>query len=262
MSSKIFQKNQLNLLVTVVSIITSYYIAIILHEWGHGTVAWLYGYKEAFFDVDYGGWLLQRVDENVPYNQILAAKRGVAAALIGIAGVSVSIVLFLFSLLMMSKIKRSGFLYSFFYWFSVINMIPIIQYLTVQTFSVEGDVGRFTHGLDISPWWVFVPGVIFICFALRQLLGWVVPKAYAMIPIKKLWVQRCFLGASLGIMFLLIYAGGYNPLSDKGMPPVGKVWAVVNMLLVPILFVLCNPSRKWVKKETQKFAGTISRKKG
>jgi hypothetical protein len=247
-------KNSLKLLITIISIIASYYIAIILHEWGHGTVAWIYGYKQAFFDVNYGGWRLQGVDENVPYDQILAAKHGVAAAMIGIAGLSVSIVLFLISVATMAKIKHSVFLYSFFYWFSVIKMVPIIQYLTVQTFSVEGDVGRFTHGLNISPWWVFVPGTLFICFALYRFLRYAVPKAYAIIPIKTLWVKRCFLGLSLGIMFLLIYSGGYNPLSDRGMPSIGKAYAVLTMLLVPVLFFLCNPSLKWVKKETQKMA--------
>jgi hypothetical protein len=258
---KLIRKNQLSLLITVISIIASYYIAIILHEWGHGTVAWLYGYKKAFFDVQYGGWRLQDVDENVPYDQILAAKQGVAAAMIGIAGLSVSIVLFLVSLTAMAKIKYSVVLYSFFYWFSVINMVPIIQYLTVQTFSVEGDVGRFTHGLDISPWWVFVLGTLFICFALYRFLRFAVPKAYALIPIKTLWVKRCFLAVSLGIMFLLIYSGGYNPLSDRGMPVISKVYAVLTMFLVPVLFFLCNPSLKWVKKQTQKFTAALARKK-
>ena len=249
---KFIQKNHFNFLVTIISIIASYYIAIILHEWGHGTVAWIYGYKEAFYDVNYGGWRLQGVDENVPYNQILAAKQGTAAAMIGIAGLSVSILLFLISLAVMAKIKSSGVLYSFFYWFSVINMVPIIQYLTVQTFSVQGDVGRFIHGLDISPWWVFVLGTLFICFALYRLLRVAVPKAYAIIPIKTLWVKRCFLAVSLGIMFLLIYSAGYNPLSDPGMPLISKAYAVLTMLLVPLLFFLCNPSLKWVKKQTQK----------
>lgn len=247
-----FSSRLSRLLVTIFSIIASYYLAIILHEWGHGTVAWIYGYKEAFFDVDYGGWLLLGVDENVPYDQILASHHGTAAALIGIAGLVVSIVLLLLSFWALSKIKHRPLAYLFCYWFAVWNMVPIVQYLSVQTFSVQGDVGRFIHGLNISPWLVFIPGLGFVYFALNQFLKVFVPKAYAKIPIKSLWVQRLFLALSLAIMFLLIYSHGYNPLSDPGMPLLGKTLAVFSMALVPILFFLSDPSRKWVKKQIWK----------
>jgi hypothetical protein len=53
-------------------------------------------------------------------------------------------------------------------------------------------------------------------------------------------------------MFLLIYTHGYNPLSDQGMPLVGKFLAGFSVLLVPAIFFLCNPSNSWVKKEIQK----------
>jgi hypothetical protein len=238
-----------NACLSVIAIILSYYLAVILHEWGHGTVAWLYGYKEAFYDVRYGGWFLLNVDENVPYNQILAAHRGTTAALIGIAGLSVSTLLFLISLFVLKRIKHGVYVFTFFYWFLVFNMIPIIQYLSVQTFSIEGDAGRFVHGLNISPLWIFIPGVIFIVFALIQVLKKIVPRAYARLDIHALWAQRLFLLISLGIMFLWIYAQGYNPLSDPGMPYFGKVLACISMALVPILFFLCNPSREWVKRE-------------
>lgn len=244
--------NLFKLIATVISIVASYYLAIILHEWGHGTVAWLLGYKKSLFDVDYGGWLLLHADENVPYDQILATNQGFDAACIGIAGVSVTIVLFLVSLVYMNKIRRSVWSYSFFYWFAILNMVAIFQYLIVQTFSVQGDVGRFVHGLNISPWWVFIPGSIFVYIALHRFFKYDVPKAYAIISIKTLWVRRIFLLISLSIMFLLIYTHGYNPLTDKGMPFIGKILAVCSMLLVPILFFFCNPSNNWVKKEILK----------
>ena len=106
-----------NVCITVISIILSYYLAVILHEWGHGTVAWICGYKTAFYDVRYGGWFLLNVDENVPYGQILAANRGTTAALIGIAGLFMSTLLFLISLLVLKKSKHGVYVFSFFYWF-------------------------------------------------------------------------------------------------------------------------------------------------
>lgn len=239
-----------NACVSVIAIILSYYLAVILHEWGHGTVAWLYGYKTAFYDVRYGGWFLLNVDENVPYNQILAAHQGTAAALIGIAGLSVSILLFLISLFALKRINRGVYFFSFFYWFLIFNMIPIVQYLSVQTFSLEGDAGRFVNGLKISPLWVFIPGIIFVAFALYQVLKKIVPKAYVTIGIHALWAQRLFLLVSLCVMFLWIYIQGYNPLSDPGMPFFGKVLACISMALVPILFLLCNPTHSPPKVKT------------
>jgi hypothetical protein len=236
---------------TIVCFIASYYIAILLHEWGHGAAAWLFGYKVSPFDVQYGGWFLLQTDEHVPYKQILSSGHGTAAALIGIAGISVSTVLFVLSLWALNTI-RSSWLYSFFYWFAVMNMVPMIQYFTVQTFSIEGDVGRFIYGLEISPWWVFIPGTLIVCLGLFVLLTRQIPKAFALIPIHSLWAQRLFLLFSLFVMFLMIYTHGYNPLSDEGMPSFGKVLAIVSIIVVPVLFFLCNPSCAWVKGEIER----------
>lgn len=188
-------------IITIVCLIFAYYLALLLHEWGHGTVAYLFGYKESPFAVEYGGWLMLHTDENVPYRMILEQGRGGAAALIGIAGISVSIILFLLALLGVKKIRHSEWAYSFCYWLAVINMIPIFHYLTIQTFSVQGDVGRFTHGLQISPWWVFIPGTIFNCFAIYQLLRHCTPKAYGVLKIHSLGAKRIFLLLALIIIF-------------------------------------------------------------
>ena len=237
----------------VFSIIVSYYLAVLLHEWSHGTIAWLFGYKESPFQVDYGGWLLLHADEAVPYDQILSADQGVIAALIGISGLSVSLILFILSLVGAYKIKKNGLAYSFFYWFATANMVAIFQYFTIQTFSIQGDVGRFTHGLHISPWWIFIPGTIFVFLALYQFFRKFVPKAYAVLLIRTLSLRRLFLLTTLVLLFLFIYTHGYNPISDPGMPEIGKLLAVFSMLLVPILFFLCDPSRQWVKKEVSKY---------
>lgn len=221
-----------------------------MHEWGHGTVAWLYGYKASPFQVEYGGWLLLHVDENVPYNEILAAHHGFIAAMISIAGLTVSIVLFSIAMLLFRKTRHPLFA-SLLHWKIIINMIPIIQYLVVQPFSEEGDTGRFVHGLGISPWWILAPGVIFVGFALFQICSREVPHMYAVIPISGLFARRIFLLATLSVLFLLIYSHGYNPLSDQGMPWIGRFFAGLTLLLVPILLFVCDPSREWVKSKIE-----------
>ncbi len=238
------------LLMNVFAILVAYYVSVLLHEWGHGTVAWLNGAKLNPFDIQYGGWFLMHTDENVNYAGLIISGRGVAAAMIGIAGVTVSFFLAVSSFILLSckKIQNSPVKLIFSYWFLIINMIPLAQYFTISTFSYQGDVGRFITGLNISGWWIFIPGTIFNIFALTRILNTEIPKTYALIPIKSLLGQNIFLLTSLSIIFLFIYTHGYNPLTDPGMDTFSKTLALLSIFLVPILFILDNPSRKCVRK--------------
>jgi hypothetical protein len=237
-------------LINLLAIILAYYISILFHEWGHGTLAWLCGVKKSPFDIQYGGWFLQNADEHVDYANLIASGRGIAAALIGIAGTTVSFILAItcFVLLKNEKFYRNAVKFIFSYWFLMINMIPLVQYFTISAFSSQGDTGRFIHGLNISAWWIFIPGTVFIIFPIKRILKTEIIKAYTVIPIKSLLGRNIFLLATLSVIFLFIYSHAYNPLTDKGMDFFSKIVAVIFIILVPILFVLCNPSRNWVKK--------------
>lgn len=249
------QKPIVIFLLNLAGIIIAYYVSLLIHEWGHGFVAWLYGVKNSPFNVQYGGYLLQNADENVDYISLISSGRGLAAALIGIAGpaVSLAIVIISFSLLNSKKIDNKPIRFIFTYWLLIFNMIPTVQYLSVSPFAPGGDTGHFAQGLHISPWWIFIPGTIFLIFLLTKILKNVIPKAYAVIPIKSLLGQNIFLLASLCIMFLFIYTHGYNPLTDKGVNTFTKVMVIISITLVPILFILCNPVRNWVKKTVASF---------
>ncbi|EKD54881.1 MAG: hypothetical protein ACD_60C00038G0043 [uncultured bacterium] len=253
---KRFQKNPIVIfLMNVVAIIVAYYVSILLHEWAHGIAAWLCGAKNSPFNVQYGGWFLMNADENVNYTQLIDSGRGLSAALIGIAGSSVSFIfaVICFILLSNKNFRQSAVKFIFVYWFLMINMVPLVQYLTISTFSSRGDVGRFIYGLNISAWWVFFPGTLFIIFSVIRILKIEVPKSYAVIPIKSLLGQNIFLLATLGILFLFIYTHGYNPLTDQGMNTFSRALAILSIILVPILFILCYPSRNWVKKAVTRY---------
>jgi len=236
-------------LINAVAIVIAYYASILLHEWGHGTLAWLSGIKESPFDIQYGGWLLMNADENINYANLIDSGRGVATALIGIAGSSVSFILAILCLIFLKyNFQRGAIKFIFVYWFLIINMIPLVQYFTISTFSSEGDVGRFVHGLNISAWWVFVPGTIFNIYTIRRILKVEIPKSYAVFPINSLLGRNLFLLVTLCILFLFIYTHGYNPLTDKGMNTFSRVLAMLSIAIVPILFLACNASRSWMKK--------------
>src|SRR3990167_1036612 len=137
-----------------IAVIIAYYVSLLLHEWGHGTVAWIYGLKRSPFDIQYGGWFLQNADEHVDYGMLFDSGRDTAVAWIGIAGPTVSLTLIIvcFILLARKRFQHSAPKFVLAYWFLIINMLPTIQYFTVSTFSSGGDTGHFANGLHISAW--------------------------------------------------------------------------------------------------------------
>jgi hypothetical protein len=129
-----------------------------------------------------------------------------------------------FILLNYKVFQRSTAKFAFTYWFLIINMIPLVQYLTISTFSSQGDVGRFIHGLNISAWWIFLPGTIFIIFSIWRILKNEIPKSYAVIPIKSILGQNIFLLVTLSIIFLFIYTHGYILLQIKEWIHLAEYW--------------------------------------
>ena len=256
MNSKLTRRPLYIFFISIVTYMIAYYACILLHEWmGHGLAAWLLGQKSSPFDITYGGWALFHVDENVDYNMLEATNQHISAAIIAINAVIVTSLLLVVSLILLprSKIQKHTFIFTLLYWALVINVIPLLQYFTLTAFSNEGDVGHFTHGLNISPWWIFIPGTIAVILALWRIFSIEIIRAYAVIPINNLWGRRLFLSVTLFTIFLFIYAHGYNPLTDTGTNLPSKILAVISILVAPILFLICDPSRNWVKTALRKF---------
>ena len=241
-------------LALAISLPLVYYAIVLLHEWGHGTTSWLFGYKPNPFAIRYGGCFLLHTDEAVPYDDILAAGHGLQAALIGISGFTVTTLLFLFSLFSLNRRYgiRNPWVLSVFFWSCVLNMMAIFGYIPLDTFSTEGDIGRFVHGLAISPWLVFIPGSILVSICLYRLLRYVMIRVYVFAPIRTTAGRRVLLGGSLSIIFLLLYTHGYNPFTDAGTNTFSKILAGLSILLVPLLYIVCNPSRKWVRRAVER----------
>lgn len=241
--------------IVALAFIAAYYVCILLHEWlGHGLAAWLLGEKSSPFNIYYGGWGLLHVDENVDYVQLIAVGKGTSAAIIAINGIVVTGLLFILGLFLirLQSIQRNTVIYSFIFWSLVINIVPLLQYFTLTAFSNEGDVGHFTHGLNFSPWWIFIPGTVVVICALWRIFRIEVPRAYAVIPIKNAWGRRMLLAFTLFVIFIMIYTHGYNPLTDTGTNLASKLLVGFSISLAPILFILCDPPRDWVKKAINK----------
>lgn len=237
------------LLANICALIAVYYLSILCHEWGHGTVAWLYGLKSSPFSVHYGGWFLLNVDEDVNYTYLLETGKGTSAALIGIAGPIVSLGIATISLFVLNnkKILNHPIVFTFVYWLLVFNMLPLIQYLTVSLFAIEGDTSRFAEGFALSRWWVFIPGTLFNILMITRILRVEIIKAYVIMPVHTTLGRNILLFVSLFVMLWFIYIEGFNPLTAKGLEPLSKGLAIFSIALLPVLFVICNPALSWIK---------------
>lgn len=242
-------------LVVALTLPLMYYVVVLFHEWGHGLTSWILGYKSSPFDIHYGGWLVLHCDEAVPYDSILKAGHGLQAALIGISGFTVNTVMFFLSLFLFTKrfVTRSLFMLCILLWSCVLNMMAIFGYVPLDTFTKWGDIGRFVHGLNISPWLVFIPGSIMVAFCLYTLFRKVIIKFYVLAPIKTTRMRRILLGVSLFLIFLFLYTRGYNPLSDIDSTTFNKILAALSILMFPLLMLICDPSRKWVEQTAKKY---------
>src|SRR5208283_2050211 len=97
---------------------------VLMHEWAHGTAAWLLGYKDSPFDIYYGDWTLFFVDEDVNYSIIMAANKGSHVSIIAVSALIANVILFLVSLYFLSikSIQEKKWIYQFVFWFAIMNM--------------------------------------------------------------------------------------------------------------------------------------------
>jgi len=231
---------------TILSIILSYYVAILAHEYGHATMAWLFGYKTSPFDIKYGSWYLMPVSEDVDYASILASGYGTREALIGISGISVTIILFLISLFFLRKngVQKRPLILSFFFWVASINLMEMFSYLN-RTF-VMGDIGEFVQGLNISPLWVFIPFTILVCWGLYRFYRYELIKMFKLLPITTTIMRRIYLWFTFWtVPPTLIYWG---KIVNADWQLLSNITNGISIIVIIFILIVCDPSRNWVKK--------------
>ncbi|WP_263383976.1 hypothetical protein [Granulicella arctica] len=154
-------------------------LIILAHEHAHSTTAWLLGFSRTPFTVIQGNFVTMRGwDEGVPYDQLFPASGNPAEAAIGAMPLlmHVTFVVVSLSLLELPKAGKRKALFYILYWFVVINLAELVAYLLMRPFAGSGDTGRFNQGLAISPWFLFVGGILFLLIACWVLLFRVMPR--------------------------------------------------------------------------------------
>ncbi len=234
---------------TVINIILVYYIAVLCHEYGHSVTAWLFGYKSHPFDIIYGSWYLIPASENVDFNAIYASGHPYQSGLIGIAGIFTNIVLFLICLCFLNQkyILKKPYFINFFFFLAAINLIEILAYIPNRTFTgtngdvshTGGDIGEFLHGFNLSPFWIFIPGIILVTLALYRFYQFELKKVYSLIPNKNLFFKRITLWLTFWplIMFVVYWI---PPAEYISLSYASNFYSII---LVVYILIACDPSR-------------------
>lgn len=249
--------------ITIVIVFLAHHLSLLLHEWTHGTVAWIYGYKASPFNIYYGDWTLLSSWELIDYKAILAEGNGEIVSLIAISPIILGGILYLFGIMLLSKrqIMKNRILWYFLFWFTLSNFGQVLDYIPVRTFTplyhdglLRGDIGHFIQGMNLSPWVVFIPGMIFVIIGVWEILKIEVPRAYAVMEVSDLRSRERLLFLVLGYLFFWYGSSGLH------VSLVSTVFSCISILMVPVLFYYSNPNRDWVKTKIEFFQQAVPAK--
>lgn len=194
---------------------------VIAHEHVHSTTAWLLGYTATPFTVVWGnpitirGW-----DEGVPYDALFPSPGNAAESAIGGMPLLMHVTFASIGLYFLQKpVSRMRTpLFFVLYWFVTFNLGELISYFIMRPFISTGDTGRFNNGLNISPWFLFIAGTVFVVFALWVLSQKVTSRLSLHTDASRL--ERWAIVSSTGFVMFL-WASGLRMMSlypDPGLP--------------------------------------------
>ncbi len=233
------------LLLTPIYFWLSHYLAVFPHEYCHSLVASLSGFKEHFWQIDYGGtsfWniiFLVNIDEHVNYAAMMVTHKDWLVALSAFAGPGIGNGLtYLISLwgLSAQAVRSRAWLFYFFFWWNINSIGNFIDYVPARTFASHGDMAHLAMGLHVSPWWIMIIlgyAVILVCwyFYTNTLI-----KAYNILNLRSVIIKIILL-----VLVTFILFGFYG---GAGLHDYGDISHFISLLLrwmiIPIV-IACWP---------------------
>lgn len=255
--------NQFKLiLLTPILILLSHYLAVFPHEYAHAFTAWLLGYKSNPFALNYGGTslsnilLLLNMDQNVDNKLIYSLGHPGHVALIAFAGPGMNILLFLLSLwlLMNVKIKQRTYLFYFLFFFNLMNLGNIYDYIPIRTFATQGnmvDILDIEHGLNISPWWIYILASYPLGFIIWQFFANTLVSAYINLKITSLVLK-----VGLMIICVCILFGYFGLPGFFSHGEIPYFISTTSFLAIPGIIIALWPTRAWVDRKLKMYRNT------
>lgn len=234
-----------NILAAIILLVIAHILMVTIHEFTHSTIAWAYGFKKNPFHFHFGDFTLFLIDDQTDHRAMLAQNRNVLAAISAITPNILNAVLYIASAILCSskKIQEKVYVYLFFFWFMIVNIGQVYSYILWRTFETHGDVSIFLQNLNISPYWLFIPGMTFIIFSVYNILRHQILRAYKTLKISQIWSQAIFLFFVLLILFG--YFGGllYNVISKR------YYYLIYPILLIILFYLISFPKNRWVRSK-------------
>lgn len=198
----------------LVILFIAHHLMIYLHEWTHGFVAWVAGYKSSPFAIHYGEkWFtLWDIDEAVNYPQIYSDGKAYLVAWIAIAPTLLQMILFPIGLKVLSlpKIRNTWWLFAFVYFFTLFLLAETYAYIPIRTFSGVDDIHNYLTATGLSPWTVAIPGTLYVIWGMYQILNKQIPRAYSSLKISTKSGRFVFTLTTLVIFFGYYGAIGFT----------------------------------------------------
>jgi len=154
-------------------------LTVVIHEFTHSTMAWLFGALNSPADIVWGNPILMTGwDEGVSYKHLFAEGRNIPAAIIGFCPLVMHSIFTGIALYLMRRqwLTEHKWLFHTVYWFTIAHLMELIAYVFMRAFSGHGDIGNFDRGLDISPWWVFLIASPVLAWALLLFFRHALPR--------------------------------------------------------------------------------------
>jgi magnesium-transporting ATPase (P-type) len=237
--------------ITIITFTILHFLVIYMHELSHSFMACFLGAKENPLDIIWGrGIFAVACDENVDYQSLFSAGKGTTAAIIAFAGPLSNIILFAVTAIIISlrSVKERPWVYHTVFWTLVVTFIMVFEYVFTRSFITGDDFGNIEHGLGLSPYSIFIPGMILGLTALWYIFTVLVPGHFRIVTPFDLPKQYITI-ASVSFVFFLLYIG----LRINAYPSFPEWWCgLVGIFALFVTPVLVSPMRRWVEKKTGK----------
>jgi hypothetical protein len=193
------------ILIVIATFLPLQFVLILMHEFTHGTAAWLCGKAEKPFDIVWGNLVMMTGwDEGVHYSRLFPSAGCIDEAIIGGSPLLVHTVIVVVGLFLLQtkRLIARKWLFHVLYWFVVANFMELIAYVVMRPFSAGGDTGHFNRGLGLSPWILFITGTLLVLLGLYVLFQKILPIMYALFARENRLTEWSILAISAFCLFL------------------------------------------------------------
>lgn len=247
------------ILLTPIFILLTHYLVVFVHEYAHAFTAWILGYKNSPFDLNYGGTslgnllVLTNIDQNVNNNLIYSLGHPGHVALIAFAGPGIILFLFFLSSWLIQNIKiiTHSYLLYFLLFFNLWCLGGTYAYVPVRTFSTQGvmiDVLDIEQALNISPWLIYFFIGYLVFFMFWQFFSKTLISIYVYDGISSTMAR-----ASLMIICVLILFGYCGLAGFVNHGEISHFISATSFLAIPGIIIVLWPTRKWIKEQLKEF---------